>query len=111
MCPFDPIRQELEPVFAEVGRAGGVTIRFAHEDKQAHQNSQTFYLSYEGPLPVAARPKEVKVNITIKEEVVFALKSRRVLRAYEARSRKGSWDLVSDQALHSLALGALSWMA
>ncbi|HLJ97736.1 MAG TPA: nucleotidyl transferase AbiEii/AbiGii toxin family protein [Gemmataceae bacterium] len=81
--PFDVIRQELEPVFAEVGRAGGVTIRFAHEDRQVHQNSHTFYLSYEGPLPATARPKEVKVDITIREEVVFPLEARRVLRAYE----------------------------
>jgi uncharacterized protein len=82
-APFEVIRQELEPVFAEVGRVGAVTIRFAHQDKQAHQNSHTFYLSYEGPLPATARPKEVKVDITIKEEVVFPLESRRVLRAYE----------------------------
>src|SRR5271155_5981136 len=39
--PFDVIRQELEPVFAEVARSGNVSIRFAHEDKQAHQNSYT----------------------------------------------------------------------
>lgn len=81
--PFEVIRQELEPVFAEVGRAAGVTIRFGHQDRQAHQNSHTFYLSYEGPLPATARPKEVKVDITIREEVVFPLESRRVLRAYE----------------------------
>ena len=65
--PFDAIRRELEPIFAEVKRAGGVTIGFAHEDKQSHQNSYTFYLSYEGPLPATARPKEVKVDITIQK--------------------------------------------
>jgi len=81
--PFDVIRQELEPVFAEVARAGGIAIRFAREDKVVHQNSHTFYLSYEGPLPPTARPKEVKVDITIKEEVVFPLESRKVLRAYD----------------------------
>ena len=81
--PFDLIRQELDPVFAEVSRSGGVSIGFAHEDKQAHQNSHTFYLSYEGPLQATARAKEVKVDITIKEEIVFPLESRRVLRAYE----------------------------
>jgi predicted nucleotidyltransferase component of viral defense system len=81
--PFDVIRQELEPVFAEAARLSGVSIRFAHEDKQAHQNSHTFYLSYEGPLPATARPKEVKVDITIKEGIVFPLESRKVLRAYE----------------------------
>jgi hypothetical protein len=47
------------------------------------EKRDTFYLSYEGPLPATARPKEVKVDITIKEEVVFPLESRRVLRAYE----------------------------
>jgi predicted nucleotidyltransferase component of viral defense system len=80
---FDVIRQELEPVFVEASRSGGVTLRFAHEDKQTHQNSHTFYLSYEGPLPATAKPKEVKVDITIKEEIVFPLESRHVLRAYE----------------------------
>ena len=79
---FDVIRKELDPVFAEVRRSGGVSIRFAHEDTQSHQNSHTFYLSYEGPLPPTARAKEVKVDITIKEEIVFPLESRRVLRAY-----------------------------
>jgi uncharacterized protein len=81
--PFEAIRQELEPVFAEAGRASGVIIRFAHDDRQPHQNSHTFYLSYEGPLPPTARPKEVKVDITIKEEIVFPLEPRRVLRAYD----------------------------
>ncbi len=80
---FDVIREELEPVFAEVSRSGGISIRFGHEDTQSHQNSHTFYLSYEGPLPATARAKEVKVDITINEEVVFKLEPRRVLRAYE----------------------------
>jgi predicted nucleotidyltransferase component of viral defense system len=81
--PFDLIRQELDPVFAEVSRSGGISIRFAHQDKQTHENSYTFYLNYEGPLQPTARAKEVKVDITIKEEIVFPLESRRVLRAYE----------------------------
>jgi predicted nucleotidyltransferase component of viral defense system len=101
--PFEVIRQELEPVFAEVGRAGGVTIRFAHEDKQPHQNSHTFYLSYEGPLPATARPKEVKVDITIKEEVVFPLESRRVLRAYEEYQ-----DIPEDAEVPTYSLGEIA---
>ncbi len=60
-------------MFAEVGRSSGVSMRFAHEDKQAHLNSHTFFLSYEGPLPATARPKEVKVDMTIMEEIVFPL--------------------------------------
>src|SRR5262249_37059815 len=61
----------------------GVSIRFRQEDKHAHQNSHTFYLSYEGPLPATAKPRQVKVDITIKEEIVFPLESRKVLRAYQ----------------------------
>jgi predicted nucleotidyltransferase component of viral defense system len=101
--PFAVIRQELEPVFAEVGRAGGVTIRFAHEDTQAHLNSYTFYLSYEGPLPATARSKEVKVDITIKEEVIFPLESRKVLRAYQEYQ-----DLPEDAAVLTYSLSGIA---
>lgn len=101
--PFETIRRELEPVFAEVGRAGGVTIRFAHEDRQPHQNSHTFYLAYEGPLPATARAKEVKVDITIREEVVFPLEPRRVLRAYEEYQ-----DLPEDAAVLTYSLNEIA---
>lgn len=101
--PFEVIRQELEPVFVEAERAGGVGIRFAHEDKQAHQNSHTFYLSYDGPLPAATRSKEVKVDITIKEELVFPLESRRVLRAY-----KEYQDLPEDAEVLTYALSEIA---
>lgn len=97
--PFDVIRQELEPVFTDVARSGGVSIRFAHDDKQPHQNSHTFFLSYEGPLPATARPKEVKVDITIKEEIVFQLEPRKVLRAYEEYE-----DLPEDAAILTYSL-------
>ena len=97
--PFDVIRQELDPVFAEVRRSGGVSVRFAHEDTQPHQNSHTFYLSYEGPLPATARAKEVKVDITIKEEIVFPLEARKVLRAYEEYA-----DLPEDAEILSYSL-------
>ena len=79
-----------------------------HEDKQAHQNSHTFYLSYEGPLSATARAKEVKVE-SIKEEIVFPLESRRVLRAYEEYE-----DLPEDAAVlaYSLAeIAAKEWLS
>jgi hypothetical protein len=101
--PFDVIRQELEPVFADVARSGGVSIRFAHEDKQSHQNSYTFYLSYEGPLPATARPKEVKVDMTIREAIVFPLEPRKVLRAYEEYE-----DLPEDAAILTYSLSEIA---
>jgi predicted nucleotidyltransferase component of viral defense system len=64
----EPISREailvgLETVYSEVQRESGIIFRFTRIDRKSHQNSHTFYLSYEGPLP-AAVPKEVKVDAT-----------------------------------------------
>jgi uncharacterized protein len=79
---LDAILSGLEAVYAEVQRASGIVMRFARADRKSHQNSHTFYLSYEGPLP-AASPKEVKVDITIRERLVRPVENRPVLRGYE----------------------------
>lgn len=60
----------------------GVEFRLDHLDRRAHENSYTFYLAYEGPLP-RARGKTVKIDITIRERIVLPLEDRPVLRGYE----------------------------
>lgn len=80
---FEKIRQELEPVFKEVYRASGIVFRFVREDRRSHANSYTFYMGYEGPLPVTADGKEVKVDVTIREELVFPVANRKVLKGYD----------------------------
>lgn len=80
---FETIRRELEPVFAEARRATGVVFHFAREDRQTHGNSHTFYLGYEGPLPSPAGGREVKVDVTIRERLVFPLENRPVLQGYK----------------------------
>ncbi|MFH1725382.1 MAG: nucleotidyl transferase AbiEii/AbiGii toxin family protein [Elusimicrobiota bacterium] len=77
---FETIRRELDPVFARVRADSGIVFRFAREDRHGHSNSHTFYLGYEGPLPAAGR--EVKVDITIREKLVFPIGHRPVLRGY-----------------------------
>ena len=64
---FEELKQELEPIYEEVKRASNITFRFSRPDPTTHQNSYTFYLMYEGPLPATSTPKEIKVDITIKE--------------------------------------------
>lgn len=81
--PFEGIREQLDPVFAEVQRASGIVFRFVRQDRQPHANSHTFYLGYEGPLPAPAAGREVKVDITIRERLVFPLDQRPVLRGYD----------------------------
>jgi uncharacterized protein len=80
---FDEIRRELDPVFAEARRATGAVFRFAREDRRTHANSLTFYLGYEGPLPGPVGGRELKVDVTIRERLVFSLEDRPVLRGYE----------------------------
>lgn len=79
---FATIRRGLGAAFDVPYTASGVILRHARDDRHPHANSYTFYLGYEGPLPGGAAGKEVKVDITIKEEVVFPIEERPVLRGY-----------------------------
>jgi hypothetical protein len=80
-CELDAILAGLEGVHAEVQRASGIVFRIARVDRKSHQNSHTFYLGYVGPLP-AASPKEVKVDITVREQLVRPVEDRPILRGY-----------------------------
>jgi predicted nucleotidyltransferase component of viral defense system len=77
---LDELKARLEPVYAAVREASGIQFAFDREDRQKHENSYTFYLRYEGPLP---RGNDVKVDITLREKLVHALQERPVLRGYE----------------------------
>jgi len=99
---FDEIRRELDPVFAEARRATGAVFRFAREDRRTHENSHTFYLGYEGPLPAPAGGRELKVDITIRERLVFPLEERPVLRGYEEYA-----DLPDDAKIRAYSLGEI----
>ena len=54
-------------------------MAFDREDRRLHQNSHTFYLSYQGPLPAS---NNVKVDITINEVLGFPLRERPIIRSY-----------------------------
>ena len=95
---LDALLAGLELVYAEVQRASGIVVRFARADRKSHQNSHTFYLAYEGPLP-AASPKEVKVDITIREQLVRPVEDRPVLRGYDEYV-----DLPEDATVRAYAL-------
>lgn len=79
---FDTIRREIETAFEAARQASGVVLRYARDDRHSHANSYTFFLGYEGPLPSRPAGKEVKVDITVREEVVFPVEEQPVLRGY-----------------------------
>jgi uncharacterized protein len=77
---FAAIRKGLDEIFAAVETASGIEMAFDREDKQSHQNSHTFYFRYQGPLPV---PNNVKVDITIKEQICFPLADVPIIKSYK----------------------------
>jgi len=79
---WEEIERHLAVAFEETRRASGMEFRLDHRDRHSHENSHTFYLAYEGPLP-PARGKTVKTDITIQERIVLPLEERPVLRGYE----------------------------
>lgn len=78
--PFEELLRRLEPVYAAVHEASGIVFTFDREDRHTHENSYTFYLRYVGPLP---RGNDVKVDITLREHLVYPLQERAILRGYE----------------------------
>lgn len=79
--PFEIIQEGLGKVFRKIEQQSGIKFNFSRLDRNTHQNSHTFFLAYEGPLP-AITPKEVKVDITIRERVVFSMREKPVLAGY-----------------------------
>jgi len=77
---LEDILKGLNEIFATVEADSGLRIAFDREDRHGHQNSHTFYLSYQGPLPAV---NDVKVDITINEVLCFPLQDRPIQRTYD----------------------------
>ncbi len=78
---WEDIEQSLTAAFDKVWTQSGVQIHLDHLDRHAHENSRTFYLAYDGPLPGAAG-KTVKTDITIRELLILPVDLRPLLRGY-----------------------------
>lgn len=77
---LDEILAGFTEIYAAVEAACGLRIAFDREDRHGHQNSHTFYLRYQGPLPAA---NDVKIDITITEVLCFPLQERPIHRIYD----------------------------
>ncbi len=80
--PFANIQKNLDIAFKQAHLSSGIELHFSRYDRHTHENSYTFFLGYEGPLPGTTR-KEVKVDITIKEKIFFPIEEKKVLRGYK----------------------------
>lgn len=80
--PFANIQKNLDIAFKQAHLSSGIKLHFSRYGRRTHENSYTFFLGYEGLLP-GATGKEVKVDITIKEKIVFPIEEKIVLRGYK----------------------------
>lgn len=80
---FEELQKELEPVYKKIKSASNIAFKFSRPDSVSHQNSYTFYLSYEGPLPPTSTPKEIKVDVTLSEKIFFTPEEHAVLKSFD----------------------------
>lgn len=77
---LDDILAGFSEIHTAVASECGVQFQSSRKARRQGQNSHTFYLRYQGPLPA---PNNVKVDITINEALCFPLQERPILRQYE----------------------------
>jgi len=80
--PFEFIQKNLDIAFEFTHHASGIKLGFSRLDRNSHENSYTFFLRYEGPLP-GVTGKEAKVDITIREKITLPIEEKTVLRGYD----------------------------
>ena len=97
---FEDLLSRLEPVYEAVREESGIRLAFDRKDRHSHDNSHTFYLRYEGPLP---SQNDLKVDITIREAITFPLEDRPVLSGYDEFSDLPEGELLRVYSLNEIA--------
>lgn len=100
--PFDYIEDNLPAAFLHVERSTGMKLGFSRRDRHSHTNSHTFYLKYTGPIR-RVYEKEVKVDITIRENFVCPIEERPILIEYPEYE-----DLPEDAIIHVYSLNEIA---
>ena len=99
---FEEIQKGLDEAFKIIERQSGIKFHFSRLDRNTHQNSHTFFLTFEGPLPRVS-PQEIKVDITIREWMAFPILKKTVLKG-----NKQYEDLPEDAEVRIYSLGEIA---
>jgi hypothetical protein len=99
---FEHIQEQLDQAFSYVHQASGIRLNISRIDRHPHENSHSFFIAYEGPLP-GTTGKEAKVDITIRERLVFPIETRPVLKTYEEYTDLPNEAIIGVYTLHEIA--------
>jgi len=101
-CTFKNIQKNLDIAFKHIYLSSGIKLNFHHYDRHTHKNTYTFFLGYEGPLP-GVSSKEVKVDITIREKIVYPVEEKIILKGYKEYE-----DLTEDAAIRTYSINEIA---
>jgi len=82
---FEDIKKGLDVTYEQTHKTSGIKLKFDHQDRHSHQNSYTFFIAYEGPLPGTSNNK-IKIDITLREKIVFQTEEKPVIKEYSEYS-------------------------
>lgn len=97
----EDILQQFRRLFEYPKHQAGIHFIIEHIEP-IRQNTYTFYIAYEGPLPTTGQRKEVKVDITINEHLAFPLEQKTILKSYDEYS-----DLPEDKKITTYSLNEI----
>ncbi len=80
---LEEILKEFKGIFSYIKGEAGILFDIGKQE-QPSENTYTFYMIYEGPLP--GRAKEIKVDITFREKMMTPIKEKKVIKTYEEYS-------------------------
>jgi predicted nucleotidyltransferase component of viral defense system len=78
--PQELILLEFSKIFVWIKDESGITFEHVRQDPPS-ENTYTFYVSYVGPLPGTA--KEVKVDVTFKENILTPVVEMKIIKTYD----------------------------
>ncbi|MDP3017564.1 MAG: nucleotidyl transferase AbiEii/AbiGii toxin family protein [Deltaproteobacteria bacterium] len=99
---FEHIQEQFDRAFKYAQQASGIRLNISRIDRHPHENSHSFFIGYEGPLP-GATGKEVKVDITIRERLVFPIEGRPILKTYAEYADLPAEATIGVYTLHEIA--------
>lgn len=99
---FENIQEHLKSTYDYSLHASGIKLSTSRYDHHPHENSHTFFIRYEGPLP-GATGKEVKIDITIREWLSFPIEMRPILKAYQEYEDLPEDEIIGVYSLNEIA--------
>lgn len=76
------IEKLVNEIFPKVKSEVGIDFEMGQSEEDS-LNTHTFYLCYEGPIPLVGKKREVKVDITFHEKIVTNTEYSPILKSYD----------------------------